>query len=145
MAVEIMVRLLTEGALTGIRKRGEVITVKPVPNSGWGIAECPPRYAIVRIEGMDYEEAKEKFVRHYSEEDPDGIPDKDTGKLPLKFTVRSKQILDVDNLSTELKTKLDVADAKAPVLFEKAAIEAKLIDVAAILNAEILAEKALEK
>jgi len=61
MAIECLVRKY-DGS--GGRKSGDIISVKPVPNSGWGAGEGPPNYIRVLVNGIDIEDFRPYNVRH---------------------------------------------------------------------------------
>lgn len=48
----------------GERRSGDIISVKPVPNRGWGNEETLPNYLIIRISDTDKEGFKEYIGRH---------------------------------------------------------------------------------
>jgi len=72
MAIEVLVRL-KDGP--GGRERGDIVSVKPIPNKGWGRSEGPPNYRIVRLETADYRIfARNYHKRHDSIVDGNGRP-----------------------------------------------------------------------
>ena len=60
--VDILVRL-TDG--TAGRRAGDIISVLPVPNKGFGNGPKLPNYAVVRVVGTTVEEFKKYHQRHY--------------------------------------------------------------------------------
>lgn len=88
MAIELLVR--TKDGPAG-RQRGDIITVKPVPNKGWGKGEDLPDYLIIEIEDIDKEGFKEYEGRHVK-----------LNPLDVKSaSKRSKYRLDLDSFSKD--------------------------------------------
>jgi hypothetical protein len=57
MAVEFLVRLTSVTAHADVgthRLRGSIVSVKPYPNNGWGNAEGPPSYGVLRVTSANY-------------------------------------------------------------------------------------------
>lgn len=65
MAIEVLIRL-QDG--TGGRAAGDIVSVKPVPNVGWGAAEGLPTYALIRITNVDLPNFTQYHKRHYREQ-----------------------------------------------------------------------------
>lgn len=61
MAIELLVRT-TDGPAG--RMRGDIVSVKPVPNKGWGKGEDLPNYLIIRIGNIDKDDFKKYEGRH---------------------------------------------------------------------------------
>jgi len=62
MAVEILIRL--KDGPSG-RERGDIVSIKPVPNRGWGKGEGPPNYKIIRLETADYRMFKRDYCKRH--------------------------------------------------------------------------------
>lgn len=60
MATQLCIRLLDESD----RRAGDVVGVRPYPNRGWGRSVCPPRYQLMIVDDLPYEEARRMFGRH---------------------------------------------------------------------------------
>ena len=81
MAVEFLIRL-TDGPAG--RNAGDIVTLKAVPNSGWGSDEGLPNYCVVRITDATYEQALPYYERHYK-----------TVKANKNFEARSRYAVNV--------------------------------------------------
>jgi len=57
MALEMLIRLIKSND----RLPGDVIFVKPYPNSGWGSEEGPPTFGVLRILGRNYEDFQSAY------------------------------------------------------------------------------------
>lgn len=61
MAVELLVRT-TDGPAG--RMRGDIVSVKLIPNRGWGNGETLPNYLVVKIDDVGKEDFKDYEGRH---------------------------------------------------------------------------------
>lgn len=58
----------------GGRKAGDIVSIKPFPNKGWGKGEGPPNYVIIKVTNIglgDFEQYKGRHVL-VDENKPDG-------------------------------------------------------------------------
>jgi len=90
MAIEVLVRL-KDGPPGSGREKGQIIHVKPYPNKGWGKAEGPPEYGVIRIMDLDYN-------------DPQAVAMRDTHDRELRIRRRMK--LDLSSLPQETQEKV---------------------------------------
>ena len=102
---------------TGGRKKGDIVSVKPVPNKGWAKGEGPPNYIIITINNIDAESFKTMYhhrhkpikwnldgmstetVRsHYRFSDTklaaEGKPPLSTNAITLSYTDVTKTVVD---------------------------------------------------
>lgn len=103
MAVELLVRI-TDGPAG--RMRGDIVSVKSVPNRGWGKGEDLPNYLVVRIDDVDKEGFKEYEGRHLKINPDD----------PKSANKRSKYRLNLDTLSK------DYAEERPHLIVSKTAV-----------------------
>jgi hypothetical protein len=54
-------------------KTGYIVAVKEYPNSGWGKAEGPPEFAVIRVNGLSAEECKIYMEKWKKKEAPDAL------------------------------------------------------------------------
>lgn len=92
MAIELLVRTKYG---PGGRARGDIVSVKSVPNRGWGKGEDLPNYLIIRIDDTDKTGFKKYEGRHVK---LDPIDDKSPSK-------RSKYRLNLDILPKDYAKK----------------------------------------
>ena len=89
MAIELLIRL-SDG--TGNRKKGDIVSIKPVPNSGWGRGEGPPNYIIIVISDLNFSDAKQYKARNFEVND---------------IRIRSKYSLDITSLGLTKDSTLE--------------------------------------
>ena len=96
------------------RKEGDIVSMKLVPHAGWGNAEGPPDYYIVRVSGVNFLRFKDYHHRHCLKNATDDPADPNTVWLRSRYRLDLSRLPSADgdglisvNRNTCLTTVID--------------------------------------